>query len=55
MTLKRLVVAVRIKFMETRQDPNKSIIHYAHSLKEASKYFKFIKKMAGKYMTWDDN
>ena len=35
---KSLLVAERTQLLETKQDPNESIIQYVHRLKEASKY-----------------
>ena len=50
---KKLVIAERTKFMETRQDPNESIIQYVHRLKVASKYCEF-EKLGSEDMTTED-
>ena len=38
---KKLVIAERRKFLETRQHPDESIVQFVHQLKERAKYCKF--------------
>ena len=48
---KRLVIAERTKFLETRQHPNESIVQFIHQLKEKAKYCEFERLGTGEMTT----
>ena len=50
---KRLVVFERTKFIESKRNPNESIVQYMHRLKDVSKYCEF-EKLWKKVMTMED-
>ena len=51
---KRLVIAERTKFLETRQHPDESIVQFVHQLKERSRYCEFERLGTGEMTTEDE-
>ena len=51
---KRLVIAERTKFLETRQHPDDSIVQFVHQLKERAIYCEFERLGTGEMITEDE-
>ena len=51
---KRLVIAERTKFLETRQHPDESIVQFVHRLKERARYCEFERLGTGDMTTEDE-
>ena len=51
---KRLIIAERTKFLETRQHPDESMVQFVHRLKERARYCQFERSGTGEMTKEDD-